>query len=167
MNVNLFIERSIDIPAPYARARTLLEDLEGTIRRFPKLKRLHRLGDRAYLWEMETIGLRIANIAHNVSYGAHYEINLDQGDVRWRPVPNHGNATIEGGFKLKDQGKSTRMTFRVKGELRDVPVPLLYRVAAPAFIQGKFTRLIDEFLENTSAAITGKNKGAGHAKRAA
>jgi hypothetical protein len=167
MNVNIAIERSLDIPAPFAKVQALFADLEGTIRRFPKLKRLHKLGDRAYLWEMETIGLRMARIAHDVSYGAHYEVNLDQGDVRWRPIPNHGNATIEGGFKLKDQGRTTRMTFRVKGELRDVPVPLLYRVAAPAFIQGKFTRLVDVFLENTAAAATGVGRPSGRRKESA
>src|SRR6185503_19468833 len=55
MNVNLAIERSIDIPAPYAKVEVLLADLEGTIRRFPKLKRLKKLGENQYLWEMQTI----------------------------------------------------------------------------------------------------------------
>ena len=35
----------------------------------------------------------------------------------------------------------------MKGELADVPVPLMYRLVAPAFIQGKFTALIDSFLD--------------------
>jgi carbon monoxide dehydrogenase subunit G len=153
MNVTLAIERSIEIPAPYARVQAALRDLEATIRRFPKLKRLKKLGERDYLWEMQTIGSRLARIAHDVSYGARYEVDPEHGVVSWTPIPEQGNATIEGTISLKDLGRATRMAFRVKGLLRDVPVPLLYRVVAPAFIQGKFTRLVDVFLENTSAAM--------------
>jgi len=156
MNVNLAIERSVEIPAPYARVKTLLQDLEGTIKRFPKLKRLKKLGEREYLWEMQTIGSRMAKIAHDVSYGARYDVDVERGEVRWKPLPKQGNATIEGGFNLDDLGDdTTRLSFRVKGELRDVPVPLLYRPLAPAFIQGKFTRLVDEFLERSAKAVSG------------
>ena len=155
MNVAIAIERSIEIPAPYERLQELLRDLEGTIRRFPKLRRLKKLGDAAYLWEMEAIGSRMANIRHEVSYGARYTVDPERGSVTWTPIAGQGNATIEGGFHLDRLGpKSTRLSFRVKGQLREVPVPLLYRVVAPTFIQGKFTRLVDVFLENTAAAIT-------------
>ena len=157
MNVNIAIERSIEIAAPYARVEELLRDLESTIRRFPKLRRLKKLGDQAYLWEMETIGSRIARIAHDVSYGARYDVDLDHGVVSFEPIPEQGNATIEGAFELKDLKRKTRLSFSVKGRLRDVPVPFLYRVAAPAFIQGKFTRLVDVFLENTAEAACAAN----------
>ena len=153
MNVNIAIERSIEIAAPYAKVQAALLDLEATIRRFPKLKSLKKLKDREYLWEMQTIGSRLAKIAHQVSYGARYTLDLERGRVTWTAIPGKGNATVEGGYTLKDLGGVTRMSFAVKGELRDVPVPLLYRVVAPAFIQGKFTRLVDVFLENTAEAV--------------
>ena len=152
MNIDIAIARSVDIAAPRARVAALIADLEGTIRRFPKLKRLKKLGEREYLWEMAPIGSRLARIAHEVSYGARYTIDAARGLVSWQPVPRQGNASIEGEFRLEEMGKSTRLSFRVEGELRDVPVPLLYRVVAPAFIQGKFTRLVDVFLERTAEA---------------
>lgn len=155
MNIDIEIERSVRVPAPYAQVRKLLEDLEGTIGRFPKLKKLTRVGDNAYLWEMSTIGSRIAKIAHDVSYAAKYSIDLKKGELSWKPLPKYGNAVIEGRFKLQDHGVDTQMTFHVSGELRDVPVPLIYRLLAPPFIQGKFTHLVDEFLERTGAALTG------------
>ena len=152
MNVDIAIARSIDIDVPRAQVGKLLADLESTIRRFPKLKRLKKLDEDQYLWEMSPIGSRLANIAHEVSYGAHYTVDGKRGSVSWKPIPAQGNASIEGEFRLEDLGGRTRLHFRVGGRLRDVPVPLLYRVVAPAFIQGKFTRLVDVFLERTAEA---------------
>jgi hypothetical protein len=159
MKVNIEIERSTVVPVPYPQVEPLLTDLEGTIGRFPKLKKLTRLGEDKYLWEMRTIGSRIANIAHDVSYGAHYRLDLPKGELSWQPLPSQGNATIEGFFRIAGSGEQTRLTFRVWGELRDVPVPLLYRVVAPPFIQGKFTRLVDTFLEETREALVGGKVG--------
>ena len=156
MNVDIKIERSVEVEAPFATVAPLLDDLEGTIRRFPKLKKLTKVGNNAYLWEMSTIGSKAANIAHEVSYGAQYTINARRGELSWKALPDHGNATIEGRFQLLDRGGKTKLVFDVKGKLRDVPVPLMYRLLAPPFIQGKFTRLVDIFLENTREAVLAK-----------
>jgi carbon monoxide dehydrogenase subunit G len=153
MKVSIAIERSIEVPAPVARVQTLFKDLEGTIGRFPKLRKLSKLGDNEYLWEMGAIGSSIANIAHEVSYAAKYNVDLKNNQLSWQPVPRKGNASIEGAFKLAERGESTQLTFKVRGDLFDVPVPLMYRLLAPAFIQGKFTRLVDIFLERTSEAL--------------
>ena len=167
MKVNIEIERSAMVPVPYKQVEPLLKDLEGTIGRFPKLKKLTRLGDNSYLWEMRTIGSRIANIAHEVSYGAEYRVDLQRGELSWKPLPNEGNASIEGFFRIiTADSDSTKLTFRVRGELRDVPVPLLYRMVAPPFIQGKFTRLVDTFLEDTRDALVNGKTVKPHKKRA-
>jgi carbon monoxide dehydrogenase subunit G len=154
MKVDIAIERGVDIAAPLSQVRKLFEDFESTVRRFPKLRKLKKLGENEYLWEMAPIGSRLANIAHEVSYAARYDVDARRGRVTFSPIRGHGNATIAGEFRLEDRGRSTRLSFRVEGELRDVPVPLLYRVVAPAFIQGKFTRLVDVFLERTAQAAT-------------
>lgn len=153
MKVNIQVSRSVDVSAPVARVRTLLEDYESTIRRFPKLRRLTALEPHAYLWEMAPIGSRTAGIAHEVRYAARYSVKPEQGLLEWRPLPTHGNATIEGRMHLQPRGNGTRLSFDVKGELRDVPVPLMYRLVAPPFIQGTFTRLVDVFLEQTRDAL--------------
>ncbi len=159
MNVNIKIERSLEVPAPLSEARILLEDIEGTIRRFPKLRKLSKVGENAYVWEMSPIGSKAAGISHEVSYGAQYVIDTQRGELSWTPLPKKGNATIEGRFRLAEQGKATRLSFDVKGELRDVPVPLMYRLLAPPFIQGKFTRLVDIFLEETREALLNGKRG--------
>jgi carbon monoxide dehydrogenase subunit G len=154
MKVNIHVARSVDVPTPVERARVLLDDYESAIRRFPKLRRLTALKPDAYLWEMAPIGSRTAGIVHEVSYAARYQVDAAAGLLEWQPLPGHGNATVEGRMRLEPRGKATRLSFDVRGELRDVPVPLMYRLVAPPFIQGTFTRLVDVFLEQTRDALS-------------
>jgi hypothetical protein len=153
MRVPIEIERSIEIPFPLERVRPLYRDIEGTIRRFPKLKKLTPLGANAWLWEMEPMGSRTAKVSAVISYGARYVVDEKAGRLTWKAVPRQGNATIEGAFDMKGDAKKTQLSFSVHGELHDVPVPLIYRLLAPPFIQGKFTRLVDTFLERTREAL--------------
>lgn len=155
MKVNIAITRSLDIDLPPTKVRGLFKDLEGTIGRFPKLRSLKKLGPDQYLWQMNAIGSKIANIAHEVSYGAHYTVDAKQGALSWQPIAKQGNASIEGAFRVLEHGKGTRLEFKVKGELFDVPVPLMYRLVAPTFIQAKFGALVDVFLERTREALQG------------
>lgn len=153
MNVDINVERKLEVALPLSEVRPLLDDLEGTLRRFPKLRKLTRLGDREYRWDMAIIGSRTANIAHEVVYAARYTVDAKRSELRFRPMPEHGNATLEGRLRLVDHGATTQLAFEVRGRLRDVPVPLMYRLLAPAFIQGKFTRLVETFLEATRDAV--------------
>ena len=149
MKVNIAITRSLDIDLPPAKVKALFKDLEGTIGRFPKLRNLKKLGPDQYLWEMNAIGSKIANIAHEVRYGAHYTVDAKKGELSWKPIAKQGNASIEGAFRVLEAGSGARLEFKVKGELFDVPVPLMYRLIAPTFIQAKFAALVDVFLERT------------------
>lgn len=156
MNIDLAIERSLLLPAAYKTVEPLLHDLEGTLGRFPKLKKLTRLGEMEYLWEMQTIGSKVAKIAHNVSYGARYTLDAKHGLLSWTPIKGKGNAEISGHFQIERSGDGTRLGFKVKGRLADVPVPLLYRPLAGGFIQGKFVALVDEFLARTGNSVAAK-----------
>lgn len=154
MKVHLSIERSLAVPASSAQVIALFDDLETTVGRFPKLKKLIKLGPNRYRWDMDVIGSRIANIAHSVSYAAEYRVDPAKGELSWVPVKGVGNASIEGQFRVRESGEGSVLSFSVRGELQDVPVPLMYRLIAPAFIQGKFTALVDKFLARTAEALT-------------
>lgn len=156
MKVSLRIERSLTVNVPLKQALGLLDDLETTIRRFPKLKRLRKLGEYRYVWEMDTIGSRMAKIAHNVSYGAAYTVDRKAGRLDWQPIAGEGNAQIAGSLRMAAvDDQQSRLSFVVNGELQDVPVPLMYRLVAPPFIQGKFTSLVDRYLEQTAQSLSG------------
>lgn len=153
MKIHIAISRSLDIELPPAKVKSLFKDVEGTIQRFPKLRNLKKLGPDQYLWEMAPIGSRLANIAHEVRYGAHYTVDTKAGVLSWTPLAKQGNASIEGAFNISAHGSGTRLEFMVKGELFDVPVPFMYRLVAPTFIQAKFAALVDAFLERTRDAL--------------
>lgn len=155
MKINVDVERSTLVAVPRAKAEVLLQDLESTLKRFPKLKKLSRIGENEFRHDMQTIGSRVAKIAHDVSYGAKYVVDPRKGQMTFKPLPKVGNAQVEGGLSLAEEGNHVRLSFRVKGELHDVPVPLVYRLVAPAFIQGKFTALVDGFLQKTAASLKG------------
>lgn len=152
MKVHLAIERSLAVPQSAEQVRQLFADLETTIGRFPKLKKLTPLAPNRWRWDMDVIGSRIARIAHSVSYAADYTTEPN-GNLRFTPVAGIGNASVEGRFAVTPQGEGALLSFSVKGELREVPVPLMYRLIAPAFIQGKFTAMVDAFLQRTKDAL--------------
>lgn len=157
MNIKIDIERHKTVPVTQAQLANLLTDVEATLKKFPKLRKLHALGDQDYRLDMQTIGSSVAKIAHDVSFGARCTADRAKSTLSWKPIPKVGNAQLEGHLQLAGEGKSTRLTLRVRGELHDVPVPLMYRLVAPAFIQGKFSALIDVFLDKL-AATAGSSK---------
>lgn len=146
MKVPIEIERTLNVEeVPPVRAQALLDDLEGTIRLFPKLRRLEPLGPNSYLWKMDPIGA--AGIEHEVVYAAEYDVQPADGAVRFKPIIGHGNATIMGHLRVEPGDVGTRLSFRVQGTLYEVPVPMVYRLAAPPVIQGIFKRLVERYLE--------------------
>ena len=145
MNVKIEIERSAVLPVAYSQVHELLRDVEGTIRLFPKLRKLTRQKDGSHLWELAPIGSRVANISHEVSFAARFVADPDKGLVQWKPVKGKGNASIEGRLQVKPRDDKTDMTLRVWGDLREVPVPLMFRLVAPPFIQGKFAALVERY----------------------
>lgn len=153
MNVNIEIERSTTIALPYSRVRKLLEDVPETIRVFPKLRRLTEASDGVFVWELEPIGARIANISHEVTFAAKFVTDPAKGLVRWKPVKGHGNALIEGRMELKGHARETHMTLAVWGELHNVPVPMMLRMAAPHFIQGRFAGLVEGYFDRLNRML--------------
>lgn len=154
MNIKIEIERNRTVALSRAQVMHLLQDTEGTLRHFPKLKKLTSLGAQDYRLDMRTIGSSVARIAHDVSFGARCVVDPAKARLHWTPLPQVGNAQIEGLLELIDEGKSAWLSLSVRGELRDVPVPLIYRLVAPAFIQGKFSALADAYLERVASAAS-------------
>ena len=160
MHIRIEVERTLQASASRAQVLDLLQDIEGTLRRFPKLRKLHALGERDYRLDMQTIGSKVAKIAHDASFGARCSIDPAEGELSWEPIPKIGNALLEGRLRVIGESTGSRLSLRVSGELHDVPVPLMYRLVAPAFIQGKFSALADGYLEKIAAAAAGASSRA-------
>ncbi len=158
MNVNIQIQRRLTVALPPAQARGLIDDVERTIGRFPKLKKLTRLGPDRYLSELGAIGSSLAKIAHEVRYGAHYQRSADGSIFTWTALPDQGNASIDGSLSVLPHAGGCELCFKLSGELREIPVPLMFRLAAGPFIQGKLTHLVETFLERTRDALIASAK---------
>lgn len=152
MNIKIEIERHKHVAMTREQMAAVLKDVEGTLKKFPKLKKLNALSGQDFRLDMQTIGSKIAKIAHDVSFGARCASNPAKSELSWKPLPAVGNAQLEGLLRLTGEGKSARLSLNVRGELFEVPVPLMYRLVAPAFIQGKFSALVDAYLERLSGA---------------
>lgn len=152
MNIRIDVERQAVIAGSREQVLAQLGDIEGTLKRFPKLRKLSPLGQRDYRLDMHTIGSSIAKISYDVSFGARCSFDAAAGELSWTPLSNVGNALLQGALRVVEDGNGSRLSLSVRGELREVPVPLMYRLVAPAFIQGKFAALLDAYLENVGAA---------------
>lgn len=159
MNIRIEIERHRNVMMAREEFARLSRDIEGTLRQFPKLKKLTPLGAQDYRIDLKTVGSSLARVAHDVSFGTRCLVDPTKAALSWTPLPDVGNAQIEGLLKLNEEGKSLRLSLSlaVRGELHDVPVPLMYRLVAPAFIQGKFAALVDVFLERFAAAAVNRS----------
>lgn len=151
MKIDIAIERRLLAPLPHAEALGLLDDTEALLRRFPKLRKLTRIDAHSFQTDMATMGSRIAKIAHDASFAARYSTDRSAGALRWEPIPGRGNAQLAGQLRLLPQGAQTELHCSVRGRLDDVPVPLLYRPVAGAFIEAKFRDLVDRFLAALAA----------------
>lgn len=154
LKIKIDVEREKTVARPRAELSGIFLDVEASLRKFPKLRKLSRNGEDedSFILEMQTIGSSVAKIAHDVSFGLCCTADAEQSSLIWEPLPDVGNARLNGQLRVEGTGQSARLTFRVHGELQDVPVPLMYRLVAPAFIQGKFSALLDAYLEKLSAS---------------
>ncbi|WP_420467840.1 hypothetical protein [Panacagrimonas sp.] len=148
MNIRIDIERHKTVKLSPAQVQALTASAESTLKRFPKLRKLQVLGEQDFRLDMQTVGSKVAKIAHDVSFGARCIADPENAELRWQALPKVGNADLEGVIRY---AAGNRLSLRVRGELRNVPVPLMYRLVAPAFIQGKFSALADAYLDRLSA----------------
>lgn len=152
MDIRIEIVRHRSVALSRRQIDAVVRDVEGTLKKFPKLKKLTALEGQDFRLDMQTIGSRVARIAHEVSFGARCVADTAGSELSWTPLPGVGNARLEGRLRLDGEGGSARLSLHVRGELHDVPVPLMYRLVAPAFIQGKFAALVDNYLERIVGA---------------
>lgn len=150
MNIKIELERQHGAAVDPQAFGTLLADLESVLKQFPKLRKLSPLEGDSFRIDLKTIGSSVAKIAHDVSFGMACKVDRERGELVWTAMPKVGNAALEGRLGATGNGQGLRL--KVRGELRDVPVPLMYRLVAPAFIQGKFSALADAWLERLAEA---------------
>ncbi|MCE2744890.1 MAG: SRPBCC family protein [Burkholderiales bacterium] len=150
VNVNVKIEKSFKIACTAKKAFEQLVDVADTVALFPKLDKIVDLGGDVWRWEMAKIGA--AGISHQVKYTVKYT-NDGKSKIDWNPVPGEGNATVSGGWVIKEDGPSAcTVAFRSSGEF-DMPVPRLMKSIAEGIVKSEFEAQVGTFLDRVKAKL--------------
>jgi hypothetical protein len=143
--VSIEIGREFAVTCGMDRVFAVLADVPESASHFPKLDQLVDLGDGAYRWEMEKIGL--ASYSIQICYGCTYTSNKEEGWVDWKPVEGEGNARIEGYWNLEKADDSVHIEFYTSGVL-SLSLPRLVRIVIAPLVVAEFNSLVDTYVEN-------------------
>lgn len=151
ITVAIELNRQLEIPAGYDEVFDLLADVPRSASYFPKVDKLTDLGDNAYRWEMEKVG--VDKHAIQSVYACRYHSDKDAGRITWEPLKGEGNGIVSGSWTVKSEGdNTTAVTFKTSAELT-VPLPSLLKLAISPVIKHEFNSLVDTYMANLKAAF--------------
>lgn len=149
--VSIEMNRDIELAASYDEAFALLSDVPRSVSHFPKIDKLVDLGDNAYRWEMEKIGIDKYSI--QTVYACKYHSEREAGKITWEPVRGEGNGVVSGSWTLSSVGdKATRVRFHTTAELT-LPLPGLLKLAISPVVKHEFNGLVDTYMNNLKKAF--------------
>lgn len=147
----------IDIPIEktfeahdFGAAWALLSDTRACLMHYPNLETLTPLGGNSWRWELEPSGPR--GFSHTVCYAVTYYYDRAAGTIVFEPVPEEGNATVSGAFRLNEDADKTRVTLSLDCRL-DVLVPGLLKSVIGPFASSEMDEQVSRFVANLEAAI--------------
>lgn len=151
ITVSIELNRELDLPAGYDQVFDLLADVPASASHFPKVHKLVDLGDNAYRWEMEKVG--VDKHAIQSIYACKYYADKDNGKITWEPVKGEGNGVVKGSWTInaKDDN-TTSVKFQTSAELT-VPLPSLLKLAISPVIKHEFNSLVDTYMSNLKKAF--------------
>lgn len=147
------INRTFDVQSDFESVFALLADVPASASFFPKLDKLEALGDGAYRWEMEKIGIDKYSI--QTVYASRYEADRQAGEITWSPVPGEGNGLVSGKWQIKAQrADRTHLVFKTQAEL-NLPLPGILKMAVSPVVKHEFNALVDQYVRNLQQHFSG------------
>lgn len=153
ITVSIDLGFEFDVKAKAAEVFAVLSDVPSSASHFPKVDKLVDLGDGAYRWEMEKIGLGSVNL--QTVYASKYVSNKTKGTVVWTPVKGEGNALVSGSWNIKDNKKSTNLVLQIQGEL-NLPLPGLMKMVVAPVVEAEFEKMVEQYIANLTAHFGGE-----------
>ncbi|KMQ76287.1 SRPBCC family protein [Marinobacter subterrani] len=151
ITVAIELNRELEIPGSYDEVFDLLADVPRSASHFPKVHKLTDLGDNAYRWEMEKVG--VDKHAIQSVYACKYSSDKEAGKITWEPVKGEGNGVVRGSWAIKAKGdKATAVKFHTSAELT-LPLPSLLKLAISPVIKHEFNGLVDTYMNNLKKAF--------------
>ncbi|MFO1268146.1 MAG: SRPBCC family protein [Rubrivivax sp.] len=132
----------------------VLADVPKSASHFPKVKKLHDLGDNAYRWEMQRVGT--AQIGIQTIYACKYKSDEKKGSVTWSPHPDDkSNAKISGSWKVTEGKGRTNIVLKTGGTV-DVALPALMKLVVGPVVTSEFEGLVEKYIENLCKTFGGE-----------
>ncbi len=153
INVNVDLGYEFEVKAGIQEVFDVLSHIPTAATFYPKVDKLVDLGNDTYRWEFEKIG--IAQFYLQTIFACKYASNRAKGTINWTPVKGEGNGLIEGGWKLTDKKKSTKIVLAITGELT-LPVPGLLKMVITPLVKSEFEKMTDQWVENLSKRFGGE-----------
>ena len=151
ITIAIEISREFDLDASFDDVFDLLADVPRSASYFPKVDKLEDLGDNAYRWEMEKIGVDKHSL--QTVYACKYFSDRDKGKIWWEPVRGEGNGQVQGHWVLTRKGDNqTHAVFRTQAELT-LPLPSLLKLAISPVVKHEFNSLVDTYSRNLQGAF--------------
>ena len=151
ITIAIEISRDFDLAGSIDEVFDLLADVPRSASHFPKIDKLVDLGDNAYRWEMEKIG--VDKHALQTVYACQYFSDRDKGRIWWEPVKGEGNGVVTGRWQLEPDGDgNTRVSFHTQAEL-SLPLPGLLKLAISPVVKHEFNSMVDTYTRNLQKAF--------------
>jgi carbon monoxide dehydrogenase subunit G len=151
--VNIDLGYEFAVKADYNTVFDTLSDVPKSASFFPKVDQLVDLGNGAYRWEMEKIGIGQASL--QTIYASKYTSNKAKGSVLWTPVAGEGNALVSGSWKITDKKKSTQLVLQLQGELT-LPLPGLMKMMVAPVVEAEFEKLVEQYIDQLTRHFGGE-----------
>lgn len=153
IRVGIEINRAFDVCSDFERVFTLLADVPASAGFFPKLDKLEALGNNAYRWEIEKIGIDKYSI--QTIYASRYKVGKKGDEISWTPVPGEGNGLVSGRWQIQAKGpKATQLVFSTQAEL-NLALPGFLKLAVSPVVKHEFNNLVDQYIRNLQNHFSG------------
>ena len=145
ITVDLELGYEFTVKATAKEVYDVLADVPTSASFYPGVDKLVDLGDGAYRWEMEKIGLGQVNL--QTVYASRYVGDRKKGTVVWTPVAGEGNALVSGDWKITGQKKSTKIVLTVSAAV-SIALPALMKMVLAPVVEAEFERLTEQYIDN-------------------
>lgn len=153
VTVNVELGYEFDVKASAKEVFDVLSDVPTSASFYPKVDKLVDLGDGAYRWEMEKIGIASVNL--QTIYASKYVANKAKGTVVWTPVKGEGNALVSGSWKITDNKKSTKLVLTIEGAVT-LPLPGLMKMVVAPVVEAEFEKMTEQYIDNLTKRFGGE-----------
>ena len=153
VTVNVELGYEFDVKASAKEVFDVLSDVPTSASFYPKVDQLVDLGDGAYRWEMEKIGIASVNL--QTIYASKYVANKAKGTVVWTPVKGEGTALVSGSWKITDNKKSTKLVLTIEGAVT-LPLPGLMKMVVAPVVEAEFEKMTEQYIDNLTKRFGGE-----------